>query len=492
MFDFNLSAKINSILERNAKTAMTDVRFFEQEISKWKRSKKRKDMIAGENYYAGEHDILNRVRTIIGKDGLLQEVENLPNNKIVDNQYGKMVNQKVDYLLGQPLTFSADNEKYVDDLKKIFNKRFHRTLKKLGEDSLNGGIAWLYVYYDDQGKLSFKTFEPYEILPFWKDSAHTILDCAIRLYEVEGYEGEQEVTIEKVELYEVNGIRRFELKNGTLVPDVEIPDSTYIVIEDGNGNKSGYNWGKIPLIPFKYNNKEIPLINKVKTLQDGLNTMLSDFENNMQEDARNTILVIKNLDGTNLAEFRYNLAAYGAVKVRTVDGVAGEVDALKIEINPENYRTILEVFKNALIENAMGYDAKNDRMLGNPNQMNIQSMYSDIDLDANGMETEYQASFEELLWFINIYLANIGRGNFEDEDVTIIFNRNILINESETIDNCQKSVGILSNETIVSQHPWASDVEKELQRIKEEKQMVMDEYENAFNSAETEELGDEE
>lgn len=220
--------------------------------------------------------------------------------------------------------------------------------------------------------------------------------------------------------------------------------------------------------------------------------MLSDFENNMQEDARNTILVIKNLDGTNLAEFRHNLAAYGAVKVRTVDGVAGEVDALKIEINPENYRTILEVFKNALIENAMGYDAKNDRMLGNPNQMNIQSMYSDVDLDANGMETEYQASFEELLWFVNAHLANTGRGNFEDEDVTIIFNRNILINESETIDNCQKSVGILSNETIVSQHPWVSDVEKELQRIKEEKQMVMDEYENAFNLAETEELGDEE
>lgn len=30
----------------------------------------------------------------------------------------------------------------------------------------------------------------------------------------------------------------------------------------------------------------------------------------------------------------------------------------------------------------MGFDAKDDRLSGNPNQMNIQSMYSDIDTDA--------------------------------------------------------------------------------------------------------------
>ena len=41
--------------------------------------------------------------------------------------------------------------------------------------------------------------------------------------------------------------------------------------------------------------------------------------------------------------------------------------------------------------------------------MNIQSMYSDIDLDANGMETEFQAAFEELLWFINQRFQQQGR-----------------------------------------------------------------------------------
>ena len=57
----------------------------------------------------------------------------------------------------------------------------------------------------------------------------------------------------------------------------------------------------------------------------------------------------------------------------------GGVKTLTVEVNAENYKSILEVFKKALIENARGYDAKDERMSGNPNQMNIQSMYSDID-----------------------------------------------------------------------------------------------------------------
>jgi SPP1 family phage portal protein len=463
------------------KDELTQNEIIELEIKKWKNSPQRKAMLEGERYYQGEHDILSRKRTVIGIDGKLQEVENLPNNKIVDNQYAKMVDQKVNYLLGQPLTFDTDDDNYNDALSKVFNKRFHRTLKNIGESSLNCGIGWIYPYYDEEGVFRFKRFEAFEILPFWKDDEHTILEFAVRVYEVEAYEGKNSKTIEKVEVYYPDRIENYILDGDELVPDVENPSSDYVVFEDESGVEQGYSWGKVPLIPFKYNNREIPLIRKVKSLQDGINTMLSDFENNMQEDSRNTILIIKNYDGTNLAEFRHNLATFGAVKVKTIDGAEGAVEALQIEVKSENYKAILEVFKKALIENAMGYDAKDDRLAGNPNQMNIQSMYSDIDLDANGMETEYQASFEELLWFVHIYFVNAGFGDFSNSEVNIIFNRDMMMNETEVVDNCSKSVGILSDETIVSQHPWVTDVKLELQRKKDEKKENFDEYANAFN-----------
>lgn len=482
MFRFMLSeaARLANAIALG-KDRISDEQFVLKEIKHFKTSQSRTRMIEGERYYTGQHDILSRKRTVIGDNGKLMEVENLPNNRIVDNQYKKMVDQKNNYLLGQPFSIQCENEQYAQMLKQVFNKRFHRLLKAVGEDSLNGGIGWMFVHYDEEGKLCFKRFKPFEIVPGWKDAEHTVLEYAIRMYEVIVYEKKRERVIEKIEVYDEKGINYFELsENGGLKP-CEPYFRSYFTIADDTGKEIGYKWNRIPLIPFKYNSKEIPLIKMVKTLQDGLNTIESNFQNAMEEDTRNTILVLVNYDGQNLGEFRRNLAQYGAVKVKTVDGAGGDLKTLQVEVNSENYKAILEIFKKAIIENAMGYDAKDDRLAGNPNQMNIQSMYSDIDLDAKGMETEYQASMEELLWFINCHLANTGVGDFEGEEVEIIFNRDMLISEVDIIDNITKSVGILSDETLIAQHPWVDDVQVELERIKKQKEEDMEQFGGAFN-----------
>lgn len=474
--------RINRLIIQGGRTGMTELQFFAAEIKEWKDSIRRRDQLTGDMYYLGKHDILNRQRTIIGADGKLQVVNNLPNNRIVNNQYALMVDQKTNYLVGKPFTMNCENKAYVDLLSKVFNRRFQRLLKYVCEDALNGGIGWMYPYYDDKGRLNFKHFPAYDILPFWADDDHTILDCAVRLYSQEVWNGYQKEKVEKVEIFKPDGLWRYIYQNDMLIPDTDAGEhENYFAVVDGEGSVEEFNWTEIPLIPFKYNKQELPLINRVKTIQDGINTMLSDFENNMQEDARNTILILKNYDGQDLGEFRHNLSTFGAVKVRNDGGV----ETLQIEINAENYKSVLELMKKALIENARGYDAKDDRLSGNPNQMNIQSMYSDIDLDANGMETEFQAAFEQLLWFINQDFSNRGMGDFDGEDIQITFDRDILINESEAIDNCSKSVGILSDETIVEQHPWVTDVEVELARLRKEKDEAMEqaqEYAGAFQT----------
>ena len=481
MFRFMLSeaAKLANAIVLG-KERITDEQYIMKEIRHFLHSQKRKEMLDGEKYYEGKHDILNRRRTVIGEGGNLIEVENLPNNRIVDNQYKKMVDQKNNYLLGQPFSIQCENEAYSDALNQVFNKRFHRLLKSVGENSLNCGIGWMFIHYNENGELCFKRFNPFEIIPGWKDAEHTILEFAVRIYEVVVYEKKREKIIQKVEVYDDKGISFFEMsENGGLAP-CEPYFQNYFTISDADGNETGYNWNKIPLVAFKRNNKEIPLIRNVKTLQDGLNTIESNFQNAMEEDTRNTILVLVNYDGQNLGEFRRNLAQYGAVKVKTVDGAGGDLKTLQVEVNSENYKAILEIFKKAIIENAMGYDAKDDRLAGNPNQMNIQSMYSDIDLDANGTETEYQASMEELLWFINCHFANVGIGDFEDEKVDIIFNRDMMISESDIIDNINKSQD-LSLETRLAQHPWVDDVPAELERINKEKEEAIEQYGGAFN-----------
>lgn len=444
---------------KKPKVENMETRKLEYLINQWLSSKTRVDQLNGERYYRGDQDILSKKRKAIVECGRLEEVGNLVNSKLVDNQYAKMVDQKVNYILAKKPTFTCENEEVI----KLLGNKFLRTLRNLGEDSLNGGVGWLYPYFDKQGQLQFRKFEPSEILPIWKDNNKDELELVIRLYEVLEFQHSSLVPVKKVEVYSENGVDFF-IWNGSLKA---MGHSDYIAIGD-----ESFNWGKVPLVPFRSNNLEQPLICKVKCLQDALNEIISKFQDNMMEDAGSSILILTNYDGENLGEFRRNLATYRAVKVTNVDGGKGGLEALQIEVNSENYALIIKLLKKAIIENARGFDAKDERLGGNPNEMNIQSMYSDIDLDANQMEVEFQASFEELMWFINKALnTNI--------TLEIVFNRDVLVNESETINNCKASVGIISQKTILSQHPWVINVDKEIEQLKEENTEV-DPYPGGF------------
>ena len=53
----SLTAKINGLITQGAKARMSDKRFLEEEIARWKSSPQRIMQIKGHLYYGGGHDI---------------------------------------------------------------------------------------------------------------------------------------------------------------------------------------------------------------------------------------------------------------------------------------------------------------------------------------------------------------------------------------------------------------------------------------------------
>lgn len=463
----NLTEYYNKLLSESRKGLLSEKQFLYNEIINWKISCKRNEQITGDKYYSGYHDILARKRTAIGQDGSLINVENLPNNKIIDNQYKKVVDQKTNYLVGLPIVFDTDNDTYYQLLANVFDVNFNRLLRMLCIDCLNCGIAWLYPYYDLNGNFHFKRFSPFEILPFWADNEHSKLEAAIRCYDVWVYERNNKKLVEKVELYTASGVEYFEIHGNQLIIDAQKEPEPYIKL-DG----TPLQWDRLPLIPFRANYLEIPIIRDLKSLQDSINDTLSDYQNSMQEDCRNTILIIKNYDGENLGEFRQNLATYGAVKVRD----DGDVSTLSINRDFDSYRSFLEFKKKELISAAKSYDASDLKLGNTPNEMNIKSVFNDINMDANAMELEFQNSFKNLLWFVNTHFYNSGFGNFFSEQVKIIFNKDQIVNESDIITDIRNSVGIISNETLIKNHPYVSDIQEEMENLNREKKQNIDDY----------------
>lgn len=408
-----------------------------------------KKMDVGRNYYNGVHDILKKKRLAIGENGELVELTNLPNLRFVDNQYAKLADQKKNYILSLPPTIKSSDSAYQKLIEDIFNLRFLRTLNKIALDVFNCSIGWLYVYMD-KGEFKYKKLNPREITPVWEDEEREKLKAVIREY-VTG-------KMKHLDVYTEEGVYRYSAELTAL--DYKFTEQAGYLQDDNEV----FSYGKIPFVYFKVNNDDGILLDKVKSLQDGINSILSIFGDRVTEDTRDTVLVLKNYDGTNLDEFRRNLNQYGAIKVQSYDGASGGgVETLNITVNHENYNIILQLLKQKLIENGRGIDTKNDKTTQAPNELNIKGMYSDIELDTNDIELEFSASFEYLQYFIKkIYKIP------ESLTAQIQFKRNIMVNNESVVDILLKSQSMLSQKTILAKHPYVNSVSEELANLKSE------------------------
>lgn len=433
------------------------VRFIKYKIKEFKRSGALKEIKDGEAYYTGQQKIDGKKRLGADDKGKLVTLPGLPNTICKDNQYAKLVDQKINYLLSQtPVVSCDDDEDYATQLAEFIDRRFMRTWQKIGKDALNCRIGWMYLYTDGK-ELQYQKVSAREVIPIWSDVERESLDALIRMRTELAWDDEQAKVVQKnfVEFYTDDSVQVFEVTGKDRYTLVQ--DSGYLT--DAKGKQ--WSWGKIPFIYWRYTSEEITLLSRVKTLQDTLNIILSTFGDNMLEDNRNTILVLRGYDGENPFEVRGEMNASGVLQVQEDGGV----DTLRIEVNAENYKTYLEIIKDKLIENGRGIDAKQERAGNAPNELNIKSMYSDIELDANGMELEYQASFEHLQWFFRkVY------GLGEDGPVASIeFKRSIMVNEESLVGMIRASAGIVSERTLREHHPLVDDIYEEEQRLKDER-----------------------
>jgi SPP1 family phage portal protein len=217
------------------------------------------------------------------------------------------------------------------------------------------------------------------------------------------------------------------------------------------------------------------LIELIKSQVDDYDKQKSANSNNL-EDLPNSIYVVKNYSGQGGGEFRENIARF---RVAFVDGEGG-VDTISLKLDTEAYRNHMEMTRKDIFEFGRGVDTQSDKFASAPSGVALRSLYQDLDLDCNDLENELQSGLKQLLWFIDTHLAAAKGKDYTQETATFIFNRDVLINESEAITDAKNSTGVISKETIVANHPWVTDTKEELKRIEAEEQAElekMDDYE---------------
>jgi len=365
------------------------------------------------------------------------------------NFFRLIVNQKINYLLAK------EPEIKTNDLITVVN-----VVNTLEEALLNASLdsrAWLFFYVENN-KLDWVFVPDNEILPIY-DKYNKNIDKIIRYYPTP--KNDKRIT---VETWSLTGVKIEELENDSIIKTEKERTHSLLKIkyQGKEENVKGVNFPFIPFIPL-FNNRD-----KISDLKGGIQDLI-DFYNSIStglvdniDKFQEAITKLKGFtaDSEEMELINKNMNKY---KMAAIPNENGDIEYMKIEIPIEARKFLLELLKENIFKIGQGLDP--DKLAGESNVTNvvIKSRYSALDMKANGTEKQLKLFYEKFINCLNLfYRSNIDPG--------ITFNRSMIFNEGEAIDNCIKSMDLLDLETILENHPWVTDVKKVMARIKAEKE----------------------
>jgi len=441
-------------------------------------------MREGIRYYENENDILKRKRYAV-IEGVKQIDEDKPNNRIPHGWHKLLVDQKTAYLVGNPINFSTQDEKLLHHINHYLGEKFDDIANELVKNASNKGKEWLHPYIDEDGEFDFVITPAEQCIPIYEDKRQTKLEYMIRYYPI--VLNDKDVL--QVELWSKEDVTYYILEGRNLYFDLTEPvnpASHFYFVK--NEQETGYGWGKVPFIPFRNNEQEKSDLHYYKQLIDAFDQRVSDNQNSFEE-IQELIYVLKGYEGQSLSEFMRNLKYYKAVNVDEhggVETIQGEVPMTSIDSHLDRLRESIFTF-------GQGVDVQTDKFGNAPSGIALKFLYSLLDLKCDTLERKFRVGLQELMWFLCEYLLMAGHGEYDYKSVDFTFKRSVMYNDLENAQIAQQSKGIISDETIVANHPWVDNLELEMDRLKaqREREDGLIDLDDANNEPEDDDNGDE-
>ena len=421
-----------------------------------------------DRYYRNQSDILH------GEEKKDEEGHPLRNadNRIPRNFHGLIVNQKAAYAFTTPPTFDIGSSKANAEILKALGDEYKKECMELCVNAANAGVAWIHYWTNAENEFEWAVIESKQIVPIWNKSAKQKLIGALRVYtEIDETDGKSYTIYEYWNKEECQVYRRLQADVGydnlTDYAIFENPTTGELVSEYSHGME------EIPFIPFFNNNIKSSDLDNIKPLIDVYDKVFSGFINDL-EDVQELIFVLSGYGGTDLNGFLQDLKKYKVIKMDSDEGAG--VSTLNIEIPIEARNSVLDATRKAIFEQGQGFDPRPENF-GNQSGEALKFMYSLLEMKTGLMETEFQLGFAKLVRAICNFK------NIKCDNIVQTWTRTCIKNEQEQAAICKDSVGIISQKTILKNHPFVEDVEAELKQLKkenEEKTQNADIYQQMF------------
>ena len=157
------------------------------------------------------------------------------------------------------------------------------------------------------------------------------------------------------------------------------------------------------------------------------------------------------------------------------------MDKLAADLNIDAVTQLLDRHRRDLYDYARSVDTQ-DPNLGDASGQALKFRYADLDMDVNDLEQEFRSAFGRLRKFWDEWAELSGRlPGAHEAEFEVVFDRDIIVNEAEAVEMCRNSAGMISEHTLLANHPWVTDPDEEQQRLEKERQEG-DDYAAAFRA----------
>ena len=435
----------------------------------------KKDMQLGIEYYSLKHKILEHdFRTYyIDKKALINERKS--DNKIINGYHRLLVDQKADYMAGKSISIVTDDEDFSKQINSLLGKKFNNILYTLVVGSSNAGTVYLHPFINQFGKFDYIKIDGSEVIPIYDTQFSKILIGIIRYYQIEikrTIDGKS-ILRYKAEVWDSEKTTFYaEDDDGDFILDSDYPINPrpywYSYNTAFPNQKKAFSWGRVPFIEFPNDDLKMSDLILTKTLIDDYDFQVSDMSNKLIDIAK-YVWILKGYQGTDLGEFVKNLESFGAIKVKESGSVDNKVGDLPYEAH-DSYLNRLE--DNIYIF-GRGVNMRSDKFGNSPSGVALRFMYSLLDLKANSTIIKYSLGLQEFAWFFTDFINRENQKKYDPQSVDFIFNKSMILNEKEMADIAVESKGVISDRTILANHPWVKNPAQEEEWLKEEKQNII-------------------
>lgn len=394
------------------------------------------------DYYSGKQDILNKRKVS----------ESKPCNRVVTNYCLNIVNNYLGYLVGKDITYTSNNN--FENIQDTLNYNdVQQVDSELLRNALIFGVAYEICYIDEDNQQRFKVLDSRQCIPIYENTLNQDLMAVIRYFPIDSLDATKGYY---VEVY---------TSANTLVYKTNSMFGSFALIEE----RPNY-YGMVPVTVFGLNTEEKSIFDAIMGLQDAYNKLLSS-EIDDWESFCDAYLCIKGIqiDEEAVEQMRHN-------RVLSLGELNPDAEAFYLtkNVSDTQIENILANINDTIHKIANSPDFSQESF-GTSSGIALRYRLLGFENTAGSIEKSMTKALQRRLELLTAIMTLTGE-NATWRDVQITFTRNLPADTNEIVAIVNSLRGLVSDKTLLSQIPFVSDVEAELEALEEQRTANMELY----------------